>query len=160
MNPQSTLTLENFQALVLEETTVVEQFIDVLKREEQALTGGNADQLSELAAEKSDYCSRLERIARNRQAMCASAGMTTEPSSLTQWLKAQPGTLRDVWGALLLKAGEARSLNRRNGEIIRIHMQHNRQALTVLLDVADRAAVYGPDGQPRPSTSGRILGKC
>ncbi len=160
MTPQSTLTAANFQALVLEETAVVDQFIVVLTREEQALTGSHADQLSSLAAEKSEYCSRLEHISRNRLLMCASAGMAATPSGLASWLKAQPKTLGDSWDTLLLKAGEARSLNRRNGEIIRIHMQHNRQALTVLLEVADRAAVYGPDGQPRPSTGGRILGKC
>lgn len=159
MNQQSTLTASAFQSLILEEVSAVDRFIDVLKREQQTLVEGHTDLLAMLATEKSECCNSLDRIGRKRLLMLSSAGLAPAPASLKPWLDAQPQGLRDAWQGLLLKAGEARDLNRQNGEIINAHMQHNRQALTVLLEISNRASVYGPDGQPRPSSGGRILGR-
>ena len=160
MNPQPALSAATFQPLILEEMAIVDLFIDVLKREQQALVEGHADLLTSLAAEKTDCYNRLDRLGRKRQLMLTAAGMAAVPASLTYWLESQALSLQETWQAFLLKAGEARDLNRQNGELINSHMQYNRQALTVLLEISNRASVYGPDGQPRPSGGGRILGKC
>ena len=159
MNQAAALTPAAFQALVLEELVIVDRFVDVLQREQQALVDGKTDDLSALATDKTDCCNQLDRIGRQRQLMLSTAGLAPVPASLTPWLNTQPQALRDTWEALLTKANEARNLNRQNGELISTRVQHNRQALTVLLEISNRAAVYGPDGQPRPGSGGRILGK-
>jgi flagella synthesis protein FlgN len=71
----------------------------------------------------------------------------------------QEQAVRNIWQHLLKLAEEARNINRQNGQLIASRMQSNSQALNVLLSAADRASLYGPDGQPRTGLGGRMLGK-
>lgn len=160
MNQTQALNPAVFQALAQEETVAVDNFLDVLRREQAALVQGQVDQLPALAEEKNGYCLTLDRFSRRRQQLLAAAGLNASPANLAAWVQAQPDPIRRTWQGLLSKAEEARSLNRQNGEIITSRMQTNQQSLTVLLEISNRAAVYGPDGQPRPVGRGRILGSC
>lgn len=76
---------------------------------------------------------------------------------MAAWLGGEEAA-RDTWQALLALAARARALNETNGRLIAERLAHNRQALAVLLAAADQAALYGPDGQPRPLGGGRSLG--
>jgi flagellar biosynthesis protein FlgN len=55
-------------------------------------------------------------------------------------------------------ARRAHSLNQENGALIRTRMQHNQQALSVLLAAPDQAGLYGPDGQTWGGPGKRHLG--
>ena len=48
---------------------------------------------------------------------------------------------------MLTIAAEARQANKVNGDLIQSRLQNNKQALSALMSVADRASLYGPDGQ-------------
>ena len=52
---------------------------------------------------------------------------------------------RDAWNSLMSLAGQAHEVNRANGELIQIRMQHNAQALEALLGSNASLALYGPD---------------
>lgn len=104
-------------------------FVDVLRREQALLTEGNIDALPPLTAEKTLLADRLNR-------------MPPSPEPAFQDL-----------------AAEARTLNETNGKLIALRMQHNQQALSILMAAADPAVTYGPDGQPRASGS-RSFGKA
>jgi flagellar biosynthesis/type III secretory pathway chaperone len=43
-----------------------------------------------------------------------------------------------------------------NGELIKVRMQHNANALEALLGAARPLKLYGPDGQTTPHGPGRI----
>ncbi|MDP2808775.1 MAG: flagellar export chaperone FlgN [Rhodocyclaceae bacterium] len=103
-------------------------FIDVLRREQALLTEGSIDALATLIAEKSVLADRLNRMPASEEA-----------------------AFREL-------AAEARSLNETNGKLIALRMQHNQQALAVLMAAADQAITYGPDGQQRGGGGGRSLG--
>lgn len=147
-----------FHALAEEEAKVVVEFIQALRQEQEALVAGQIDQIMPLSDAKNAYCQRLDRFARQRLMLLSAAGMAAG-ESLNIWLRQQTRPIQDSWRALLSLAQEAQNLNRQNGQLIASRMQSNSQALNVLLAAADRASLYGPDGQPRTGGSGRMLGK-
>lgn len=108
----------------------LEAFIAVLRREQDALAAGDIDALAPLVAEKIALAEALSRITPDATA-----------------------ALRDL-------ASTAQALNETNGRLIALRLQHNQQALNVLLAAANTAATYGPDGQQQPGLGSRILGKA
>lgn len=108
----------------------IEAFIGVLRREQDALAAGDIDALAPLIVEKSALAARLNQFSID---------------AATKY--------RDL-------VSEARALNEANGKLIGLHMQHNQQALAVLMAAADNAATYGPDGQQQSGLGSRILGKA
>lgn len=105
-------------------------FIDLLCREQAALSEGDIEALAALLPEKTALTERLN-------------GISAEEAH----------QLREL-------AAEARHLNETNGKLIAVHLQRNQQALNILLAAADHAATYGRDGQQQPLSGGRILGKA
>lgn len=108
----------------------LEAFVGVLRREQDALAAGNIDALAPLIAEKHALAEKLNQFS----------------------LEAAT-TYRDL-------VSEARALNEANGKLIGLCLQHNQQALGALLDAADKATTYGPDGQQQAGLGSRILGKA
>jgi flagella synthesis protein FlgN len=74
------------------------------------------------------------------------------------WCAAHPGgdAARDLCSSLLSLASRARELNRVNGELIQLRMQHNALALEALMGASGTLALYGPDGQSTPPSGRRI----
>jgi flagella synthesis protein FlgN len=105
-------------------------FIDILRREQTALAAGDIDALAPLIAEKTALAEQLNQISVSEAAQ-----------------------FRDL-------ANEASALNEANGKLIALRLQHNQQALNVLLAAANSAATYGPDGQQQSGLGSRILGKA
>ncbi len=147
-----------FSTLAEEESRVVEEFLHVLRQEQEALIAGQIDLILPLAGGKEAYCQRLDRFGRQRLILLSGSGLAAG-EALNNWLAAQDQRVRDAWQHLLKLAEEAKNLNRQNGQLISSRMQSNSQALNVLLSAADRASLYGPDGQPRTGMGGRMLGK-
>lgn len=108
----------------------LEAFIAILRREQDALATGDIDALAPLIAEKNALAEQLNRVSADEAKL---------------W--------RDL-------ASEARTLNEANGKLIALRLQHNRQALNVLMTAADAVATYGPDGQQQAGLGGRILGSA
>lgn len=157
MTPQP-LSPAAFRTLAEEEAKVVAAFVQTLHQEQEALVAGQIDQILPLSGAKEVYCQRLDRFARQRLMLLSASGITAG-AALDNWLSAQEQPVRTAWQSLLKLAEEARNINRQNGQLIASRMQSNSQALNVLLSAADRASLYGPDGQPRTGLGGRMLGK-
>ena len=108
----------------------LQAFVDILRREQDALATGNIDALAPLIAEKTALAEQLNRISTSEAAL-----------------------YRDL-------VSEASALNEANGKLIALRLQHNQQALNVLMAAANTAATYGPDGQQQSGLGSRILGKA
>lgn len=108
----------------------LEAFVAVLRREQDALANGDIDALPPLIAEKTALAERLNRISASEAAQ-----------------------YRDL-------VSSASALNEANGKLIALRLQHNQQALNVLMAAANATSTYGPDGQQQSSGGGRILGKA
>ena len=81
--------------------------------------------------------------------MLSQEGLDSERPGIESWLARHPEhpQARASWADTLILAAEAREINRQNGELITIRMQHNSRALEVLQGAARGLDLYGPDGQ-------------
>lgn len=121
---------------------------------------GDIDRLTPLVEEKSRVAVRLSQFAEQRNQLLIAAALPATRSGMETWLSrlgpADP--TRKAWQNLIVLTAEAQALNESNGKLIAMRMQHNQQALNVLLAAANQASLYGPDGQTKPSGGGRLFG--
>lgn len=148
--------------LLAEELPLVRQFVALLTQEQTLLVANQTDELPALAEQKSRLAERLAALAAARDATLSAVGAPTGKAGMDAWSKSRlaPASAAADWSALLTLAAEARALNTLNGELIFERLQKNRQALQILTAATERAALYGPDGQTKISTGGRILGSA
>lgn len=140
------------------EAAAVRSFSGLLQLEQQALRDGETDALPEIVERKSSAAAALTACAAARNALLASRGFPGDRPGIDAWLRAHAddGAVRSSWATLLALAAEARELNRLNGELIRLRVQHNAQALEALLGASRPLQLYGPDGQTATLGGGRL----
>ena len=127
-------------------------FVTLLETEQQALLGGQIEQLLTLAGSKTQAVHELNKLADTRS-------VESEPGGMETWLQTHAADRGQVWRDIRQLSTHAQQLNRTNGELIQSKLRHNQQALTVLhLAARSASGLYGPDGQPSLPTSGRTLG--
>jgi flagella synthesis protein FlgN len=143
-----------------EETHALRAFVGLLEDEQRALFDGNADQLLVIAEEKNRASSQLSRLGLSRAHWLSARGFGSGRAAVTTWLNqlAHDSTQRAAWRQLLELASRAHALNQENGALIHSRMQHNQQALAVLLSASGQAMLYGPDGQTFAGPGKRHLG--
>lgn len=145
--------------LIAAEADVVSAFVLLLKEEQEILKTGSADALPPVVEKKAVVTQQLAPLAANRNRLLVRAGFTADRNGVEAWLAANPGdqAVGEGWARLQTLAAEAKELNRVNGELIRLRMQNNTQALEVLLAAANRQDLYGADGQAAQATTRRII---
>lgn len=148
----------DFVQIITAEAEAVEQFVDLLKLEQVTLSNGNSDELPALAEQKSKLATHLNSLARQRNTSLAAQGLDADRKGVESWCVKYPDkkTARMTWTKILSLAGEARELNRLNGELIQMRMQYNAKALEALQGVRNSLDLYGPDGQSTPAGNRRI----
>jgi flagella synthesis protein FlgN len=149
-------------ALLDEESRELRAFIKLLQQEQALLTAGDTgESLMPLAQSKAEFTTRLESLSARREQLLVQRGKGTGRAGMEAWVSEGSGApLKPRWQDWLVTAAEARTLNELNGKLIRMHLQHNQDALTVLMSAANRASVYGPDGHQVAAGTGRSLGKA
>lgn len=137
-------------------------FVELLKKEQAMLVEGNVDGLLPLVELKGTFTAKLGDLADAREKIINQAGAGNGRAGMETYLSRRPAdkVLRSRWNTLLAVAGEAQALNQTNGKLIRLHLQHNQQAMNALMAAANQATTYGPDGHQRPAGSGRFLGSA
>jgi len=148
-------------ASLKDELAALRDFAVALQQEQQALVAGEIDKLAPIVEEKARLAASLNRFAEQRQRLIGQ-GVPADRSGLETWMAAQPLSPpdRSSWTKLLALTKEAQALNETNGKLIAMRMQHNQQALNVLLSAANQATLYGPDGQTKPAGGGHLFGKA
>lgn len=136
------------QTMVAEAQTV-QQFVDLLKLEQSSLSQGDTDALPAYAEQKIALAALLNDFAAQRNAALALLGFKADRAGVEAWCAKHPeeDMAAKAWATVLALAGEARELNRVNGELIRLRMQYNAKALEALRGGASSLDLYGPDGQ-------------
>lgn len=148
--------------LIGAELDVLRQFVDILQREQRALTDGHTDSLMTLAEEKVKYAERLAALNKDRDIRLRAAGLGEGSVGMKAWRalgNIGPKTQNDLATVIEL-AKESRRLNDLNRQLVADRMQHNQQAMNVLLSAAKQSTLYGPDGQTHVGPAGRTLGSA
>lgn len=147
----------DLQVLVRNECELVASFVAVLGEEQQALTAGDSERLADITPRKTALVGRLNAVAEARNRTMAAAGLPPDQDGLRAWSDSgdEARRLRD---RLLQLATEARELNRVNGQLIALRLQHTQAALNILSEPAQAVrVVYGPDGQTQVLRTGYRL---
>lgn len=114
------------------------------------LVKGDIDGLLELVEEKNSVAGQLTALARQRGEWLAHGGLAADKPGMVAWLAehSEDVDARAQWSALLSLASQAQELNRVNGDLIRIRLQHNTQSLEALLGAGSAPlSLYDRDGQ-------------
>ncbi len=155
--PSSPVTL--LGATLNEEVGKLKEFIGLLNKEQDLLKRGDTEALLPLIETKTSLADALGALAQAREGLLHRLGLAGGREGMEAWVtRLGKGEPRQAWQTLLTLASEARTINVTNGKLIGLHMQHNQQAFTVLMNATNRAMTYGPDGQQQTGLGGRILG--
>ena len=145
--------------IIAAEADVVSAFVLLLLEEQEALKEGNADALPGIIDRKMAVTQNLPPLSIARNTQLLGAGLAADRAGIDAWLQKHPGdkAVRQHWDKLQGLAAEAKELNRLNGELIRLRMQNNAQALEALLSAAHRQDLYSADGQAASAAPRRII---
>lgn len=141
------------------ERAALADFVGLLQREQDMLSANLTDQLVELSEQKSNEALRLNQLGEARRALLQNNIPQLSVAAIQTWLKTNNPPGLAVWREVLSLAERAQQLNEINGELIKMKLRHNQQALSALSNAANKANLYGPSGQTEFSPgSGRSLG--
>jgi flagella synthesis protein FlgN len=147
--------------LLSRELSALESFIALLQKERTLLSTRADEGLTTLAEEKSTAAVELGRLANLRDQELVLLHLPPGRAGMDAWTLTDAGSASQrSWDRLLALAAEGRALNEANGTAIAMQLQHNQQALAILMAAADKTATYGPDGQARPGPGSRSLGSA
>lgn len=132
------------------ERNTLRAFIEILKKEENALVEGKIEKIDYLASDKSRLIEELIQFDDHRNEFLRKQGLSLEKNSINAWLSEQhsgQSEIKILWNELLDLAKTAQQLNHSNGLIISTQLQHNQRAFSALHCAAGNVSLYGPKGQ-------------
>lgn len=140
----------DFTSILEAEKTALENFIEVLKREEIALIHGKIEQIDSLTSTKSYLAEELMQIDHKRNQYIQSQGITLEWANINRWLQEKYSGRLEVqilWSEMLALANIAQIINYSNGLMISNRLQHIERAYAALHCAAGNISLYGSKGQ-------------
>jgi flagellar biosynthesis protein FlgN len=137
-----------FTAALMDEKNTIQVFIEILKKEEDALVQGKIDDVDFLASDKTRLVEKLMQLGEQRSQYLLTQGYSTDSAGMNEWLAKHinPDT-QTLWNELLQLAKNAKQINQTNGLIISSQLQHNQRAFSALQSAAGNISMYGPKGQ-------------
>ncbi|CAH1387733.1 flagella synthesis protein FlgN [Candidatus Nitrotoga sp. M5] len=158
VNDTTAAEMAEFISQMHEESVALQAFIRLLETEQVALLNEHTEQIQTLADNKTKMVQELSKLVNARKNGMLMRGIEIEPGSMEVWLQAHTASNLPAWHEIQQLATQAQNMNHTNGELIQLKMRHNQQTLTMLHNATHSAnGLYGPDGQPSLSVSGRIL---
>lgn len=132
------------------EVNTLRTFIDILRKEQQALIEGKIEEIDFFASDKSRLIDELIQLDDQRTQYLKKQGLIIEKNNINNWLIGQSSNqpiIGKLWNDLLELAEIAQKLNQANGLIISSRLQHNQRAYAALQSAAGNVSYYGPKGQ-------------
>lgn len=149
------MTDAEFTAALAEERACIRDFLDLLRREQAALVGGEHDRLLSFTERKAAHLLALRRYADARNRHLADRGLAADRDGMMALFARQPDArMAEVWKDLMTLAAEVRDANEVNGLLVAARLRHNQASLAALQAAANAGgSLYGPDGGSRLSRS-------
>lgn len=140
------------------ELRAIEEFCDLLTQEQEVLKTGDTEKLPLLIEEKHLLADKVNALTATRNQTLIALGASDQRQGIEHWCDQHPDAtdIKAMWQTLLDTAAKAQNLNKLNGEIIRIRMQHTNNALDILFQKSERLDLYGPNGQSSTTGNRRI----
>lgn len=140
------------------EAESISRVITLLQQEQGALSQGHTEALPEIVEEKNQLFEQLAVLSTQRNSVLEKQGVGPDRSGIEAWCarQKQQEPVGEAWAELLELATKAKELNRLNGEIIALRMQHTAQALEALRSESRSLSLYGPNGLSTSNGTRRI----
>jgi flagella synthesis protein FlgN len=153
--------ISGFLGIITREADFVEQFIRLLEQEKTLLTLGRTEALASAVEEKERLAAKLNELTQQRGRYLLDQGFSPDRKGMESWSARHPEQKETVaaWNRTLSLTAQAKELNRLNGQLIRLHMQHTGQALEILLRKESKLDLYGPDGRSTAPETPKINAK-
>lgn len=142
--------LTNLSSALEAEKTTLRIFIEILKREENALIQGKIEEIDHIASDKSRMVEKLFQFDEYLRKQLYNQALAFEKNSINIWLERQYSGHPEVqisWNELLELVRIAQKITYSNGIIISTYLQHNQHAFAALHCAAGNVFLYGPKGQ-------------
>lgn len=147
--------------LISAEQSQVESLLDIVRREQLALKGHNAEQILTISSEKQEAISRLQACMKARDAWLAGHDLATGTQGASSLMDHNADTaVSQLWQKLGKLAKSLHEQNEINGGIVTLNQRHNKQALDILCGRSGRSHTYGAKGQQNQEQSGQSLAKA
>jgi len=149
-----------FAASLAAERAAVSSFVDILKKEQDALVRRDTDRIGAEIEDKSQLLLKLSQFAARRSRFLAMHALTADRKGMASWFASHPeasGMLED-WEELLILTRTAARLNHANGVLIEAALRANQMALSALVSASQTGSLYGPGGETLATHSPRSLG--
>ncbi len=140
------INLALFNQDLLHEISLMEQFLDLVIKEQSILTSNDIDALENLLPVKSDLMSALLIVNNNRLSSLAKLGFPDKNSSMALLIKQSSNVLLEQYWQQLINIGtQADEINKNNGYIVNGLFSTNQNTLA-FLQGKNMNVLYGPDG--------------
>jgi flagella synthesis protein FlgN len=135
----------NLEDLLDREIEAARLLSTTLAAERGALTGTSPEAVQQKAAEKIQLLDMIERLERERQAVCAETGLDVSGNSGDGSVSKMGGMVSERWRALMELMAGCRTANEVNGYIIHVRQNQIRQLMDILRGTTP--VTYGPQGK-------------
>jgi flagellar biosynthesis protein FlgN len=135
----------NLEDLLDREIEAARLLSTTLAAERGALTGTSPEAVQQKAAEKIQLLDMIERLERERQAVCAETGLDVSGNSGDASASKVGGMVSERWRALMELMAGCRTANEVNGYIIHVRQNQIRQLMDILRGTTP--VTYGPQGK-------------
>jgi flagella synthesis protein FlgN len=135
----------NLEDLLDREIEAARLLSTTLAAERGALTGTSPEAVQQKAAEKIELLDMIERLERERQAVCAETGLDVSGNSGDASAYKVGGMVSERWRALMELMAGCRTANEVNGYIIHVRQNQIRQLMDILRGTTP--VTYGPQGK-------------
>lgn len=144
------------------ERLAIAGFVELLVKEQDALSLNEADALEAIAAEKLRRLELLARHAEQRNQRLRAAGYSPDLPGMQAWLaeRAAYPAVAAAWSRVAAIAREARDQNEVNGWLVAMQMQRTQRQLAFLHRAASNEPMYAADGVERAAFRQRSLGEA
>lgn len=153
------LPVDELLPMLRQESEWIGRLCGLLEGEQQALTAGKVDQLTEWAEEKGRLIAAIGEAVARRDGWLRAKGFATGKKGMDICLSPLPpqSEIRRLWLDLSGAVDRARELNELNGKLVAIRMQANARLLDALRSNPDVGGLYGSRGETVTGLSGRII---
>lgn len=130
------------------ERAATSRFVDLLRREQQVLSGGSVDELEILTPQKVKLANELAAFVRARREHLLALGLTPDAQGMRSWAAGETrAEAAALWESLHALAGQAKALNATNGALIDMRTRYCERSLAALNEASGRTALYGRRGE-------------
>ncbi|MFT5482483.1 MAG: flagella synthesis protein FlgN [Halieaceae bacterium] len=144
-----------------QESSCLQQLVDVLQLEYDALLNGDIDVIEAATKAKNQALNAQTAATQARQAF-TTANLAGSSADLQQFMADRDSTdpLAVSFSELTALAGQCREANHRNGRLIVQKQAHTRGALAIIRQTDNQPDTYSNQGNAATAHSSRSLGKA